>query len=145
MLDLNPVSKKYKGHTEPHVKTTWRFHALLVPHPLLTQTCVFPALQIIYKLFRWMWVWRHLKHNHKGNEWDSFCTRLPKTQTLKPTLCCWLQSSLFGRKERMQGTPGNLLLSITCIYQSCKCSISVERTKSCKPVLIIMPHGCSTA
>lgn len=44
----------------------------------------------------------------------------------------------------MQGTLGNRLLSITCIYQSCRCSISVERTKSCKRVLIIMPHGCST-
>lgn len=121
-----------------------KFLAVLLPYPSLAQTCVSPPLQKIYSLFHWMWVWRSLKHNRKGNEWDSSCTWLPNTQTLKTILCCLLQSSLFEREERMQGTPRNrFFLSITCIYWSCRYSILVERTKSCKLVLIITAHGCS--
>lgn len=116
------VQMAYRTSCYTTKKPTQQFHALLVPHPLLAQTCVFPPLQMIYKLFPWVWVWRCLKHNHKVNAQDNFCTWLPKTPTLKPVLCCSLQSSLFERKERIQ-VP--LFLSIPCIYLS----VSVERTK----------------
>lgn len=120
-----------------------KFLALLLPYPSLAQTCVSPPLQKIYSLFHWMWVWRSLKHNRKGNEWDSSCTWLPNTQTLKTILCCLLQSSLFEREERMQGTPRNLFF-----YQSPASIGHIDtafwwKGQSCKLVLIITAHGCS--
>lgn len=121
-----------------------KFLALLQPQLSLAQTCVSPALQITHSLFHWMWMWGCLKHNHNGNEQNSSCTWLPNTQTLETTLLLTSKQSFWKEKKKECKIPQEIsILSITCIYQSWRYSILVERTNSCKLVLLIRPHDCS--